>query len=153
MTHITLTKSGTYEYSLKQQGEEINIVGRFSLKDTENLSIHLTIIHQAKNTKSHVSIKTTVNDRAKASLFGSIIIEEMASKSESFLEERVLLLSPFATAEAIPNLEIKTNDIKCSHAATIGQIDEEQLFYLYSRGISESVTKSLLAEAFLSDIV
>jgi Fe-S cluster assembly protein SufD len=151
MKSIILTQSGDYEYILDQDGDEIDVVGRFKLSGEEKLSLNIHIIHRAKNTKSFVSIKSAVSDKAKASIIGTIIVEDNAAKSESFLEEKVLLLSSSATAEAIPNLEIKTNDVKCSHAATIGQLDEEQLFYVSSRGIPKKEAKTILADAFLSD--
>jgi Fe-S cluster assembly protein SufD len=61
----------------------------------------------------------------------------------------VLLLSDKAKAEAVPDLEIKNNEVKCSHAATVGKIDEEQIFYLNSRGVSENKAKVMIAEGFL----
>lgn len=150
MQTITLTKSGTYTYTLDQESQELVVVGRFKVKRDEKFHIDLTVIHRAKNTYASISIKAIVDGKAHARINGNIIVEEQAIGTNSFLEERVLLLSSTATAEAVPNLEIKTNDVACSHAATVGQIDASQLFYLASRGLPEKEAKRLIAEAFLT---
>jgi Fe-S cluster assembly protein SufD len=78
------------------------------------------------------------------------VIEKNAQQTKSFLRENVLLLSPNAKAEAIPNLEIEANDVKCSHAATISNISDEEVFYLMSRGISRKEAEELIVEGFLT---
>jgi Fe-S cluster assembly protein SufD len=153
MKTITLTQSGRYQYVLSHDGEELSIIGRFALKGKDHLDLDLTIIHKAPNTKARTSIKATVDDQAKVIIKGKIIVRKSAINTNSFLEERVLLLSPKATAEAVPDLEIDTNEVACSHAATIGEIDERQLFYLTARGIPEVKAKRLIGDAFLTDTI
>lgn len=146
---IKLNQSGTYNYQLSKPGEEIEIIGRFKLVSTDILDIQVNVVHLAQNTKANISLKATVDDSARANVRGNIIVEETATGTESFLEQRILLLSNKAKAEAVPNLEIKTNDVKCSHAATVGKIDEEQIFYLNSRGISKKQAILQIAKGFL----
>ena len=73
--------------------------------------------------------------------------------TEAFLRQNILLLGEDAKATAVPELEIETDDVKASHAATVGQIDKEQLFYLTSRGISQGVATKMIVEAFLEEVL
>lgn len=146
---VTLSKSGNYAYRLEKSGEELEVVGRFWVKNQEKLEIKVEVVHVAEDTKARVSIKVGVDDGGWARVRGNVVVEEKAKNTESFLEERILLLSDKAKAEAIPDLEIKNNQVKCSHAATVGRIDEEQVFYLNSRGVGETEAKKMIAEGFL----
>ncbi|OGV97125.1 hypothetical protein A2W24_00255 [Microgenomates group bacterium RBG_16_45_19] len=149
MKTITLTHSGSYTYTLSQAGSELAVIGRFWLKGQDQLDLHLTIIHAAPRTSATTSLKAVVAGRGVVNFNGTIIVKPGASQTNSFLEERVLLLSEKARANAIPNLEIMSADVKCSHAAAIGQIDADQLFYLMSRGLSRPRATHLLAQGFL----
>lgn len=146
---INLDQSGHYTVKLAKEGAEATIKLNQWLKATDRLDIFLTIIHSAPNTQARTILKVVVDDAAYASLNGTIIVTKGAQKTNSFLEERILLLSDNARADAVPNLEIEADDVKCSHAAAIGKIDEAQLFYLKSRGIPESQAKTLIAQGFL----
>lgn len=146
---IHLTQSGTYTYTLSKEGSELEITGRFWLKGDDQLDLNLTLIHAAKNTRAKVSLKTVVEGRGVANLNGTIIVKQGAQNTNSFLEERVLLLSPQARANAIPNLEIEANEVKCSHAATVGKPNDEEIFYLQSRGLSKLKATRLIAKGFL----
>lgn len=146
---ITITKSGDYTYFLNKPGEELTVTGRFALRGNEQLTINLAVIHAAQQTRATVSLKASLDDRSRAVIKGKIVVNPEAEQTESFLEERVLLLSSDATAEAVPDLEILNNEVKCSHAATVGRIDEEQIFYLNSRGIETNKAKQMIAEGFL----
>jgi len=149
MQTINLTQPGTYSYTLSQEGSELEIIGRFWLKGKEKFDLHLTVIHAAPHTSAKISLKAVVEGRGVANLNGTVIIQKSAPQTDTFLEERVLLLSDQARATAIPNLEILNHDVKCSHAATIGRLDDEQLFYLMSRGLSKARATHLLAQGFL----
>lgn len=146
---IRITTGGKYRYQLDKIGQKIEVIGRFRLSGEEKLELSIEIVHVAENTVAQVSLKATVDDKAQAWIGGRVIVERTAKNTESFLEERILLLSSGAKAEAVPDLEIENNEVKCSHAATVGRIDEEQMFYLNSRGISEKEAKLMIAEGFL----
>ncbi len=152
MQQIILTQPGTYEYTLAKEGEEIEILGAFKLIHHDTFQLHITLIHQAAHTKGNIFLRATVDDEAKVNISGNIIVRKTAVDANSFLTENILLLSELATAEAIPNLEILNNDVHCSHAATVGQIDADQLFYLQSRGISQGKAKTMIAQGFLSSV-
>jgi Fe-S cluster assembly protein SufD len=91
--------------------------------------------------------------RSEAVWRGNIIVDPGAQQTDAFQESRNLLLSKKAHADAIPGLEIQANDVRCTHAAAIAQIDPEQLFYLRSRGLPEETAKRLVIEGFLAALV
>ena len=91
--------------------------------------------------------------RSSAVWKGNIIVDPGAQKTDAFQESRNLLISKRAHADAIPGLEIQANDVRCTHAAAIAQVDPEQLFYLRSHGLPEDVAKRLVIEGFLAALV
>lgn len=153
MNQIILNKPGIYEYILDKPGQDISIIGRFQVNNHENCKINLKLIHQAKNTTAHVSLKAVVGSHAKVEINGTVIVVKKASGTQSFLEEKVLLLSPTSSAEAIPNLEILNNDVQCTHAATVSPVDENQVMYLNSRGIPKTTAIKHIAKGFLTDTI
>ena len=109
--------------------------------------------HAAPRTRSDLLFKGAVRDTAKSVYTGLIKIRDNAEKSEAFQTNRNLTLSSGAWAESVPNLEIETNDVKCSHASTVGPIDDEQRFYLESRGIRPEVAERLVVFGFFADVI
>lgn len=140
---------GQYRFVLDREGQELKIVGRFQIIDRNVARWNIEIVHAAPHTTSRTNIKGVVDDDGQAFVNGTIKVLPEAVGTEAFLEERILLVSLHARAEAVPNLEIETDDVKCSHAATVGKIDEEELFYLQSRGISPREAKNMIIEGFL----
>jgi Fe-S cluster assembly protein SufD len=109
--------------------------------------------HIAPRTTSDLLFKGAVQDRAKSVYTGLIRIREDARGSVAYQTNRNLTLSEGAWAESVPNLDIRTNDVKCSHASTIGPINEEQRFYLESRGIPPEVADRLVVLGFFDDVL
>jgi Fe-S cluster assembly protein SufD len=109
--------------------------------------------HVSPRTYSDLLFKGAVQDRAKSVYTGLIRIGEEARGSTAYQTNRNLTLSEGAWAESVPNLDIKTNDVKCSHASTVGPIDEEQRFYLESRGIPPEVAERLVVLGFFDDVL
>ena len=144
-----ITKPGDYRFILNQPGQELEVVGRFRLDHDSVSRWDIEIIHAAPNTSSKTNIKGVVGDSARAFVTGTIKVLPEATGTEAFLEERILLVSENAKAEATPNLEIETDEVHCSHAATVGKINEEEIFYLQSRGIKLKQAKEMIAEGFL----
>ncbi len=147
---IIISQSGDYAITLAGEGSHALIVGAFHLVGSEKLDLNLTIIHDAPHTSAQTLIKVVLDDSASAIINGTIIVKKAAQQTNSFLAENVLMLSDAAKAQAIPNLEIEADDVKCSHAATVANIDKESLFYLQSRGINEPTAKKMIADGFLS---
>ncbi|MFM8015730.1 MAG: SufB/SufD family protein, partial [Actinomycetota bacterium] len=107
--------------------------------------------HAAPRTRSDLLFKGAVRDTAKSVYTGLIKIRDNAEKSEAFQTNRNLTLSSGAWAESVPNLEIETNDVKCNHASTVGPINDEQRFYLESRGIRPEIAERLVVFGFFAD--
>jgi Fe-S cluster assembly protein SufD len=97
--------------------------------------------------------KGTLTDFSRSSFEGKILVRQAAQKTQAFQSNHNLLLSDRAHADSKPNLEIFADDVKASHGATVGQLDKEQLFYLKSRGFSESKAKELLVYGFCKEVV
>ncbi len=146
---IEINESGKYTVELNGTGAHADINGAFLTRQKENVEIELYIIHRAPHTSAQTMLKGVAQDHSSIRFFGRIAIEPNCPNTQSFLEERILLLSDKAKAEAVPELEILSDDVKCSHAASISRIPEEHLFYLQSRGLSQKNAETLVVEGFL----
>lgn len=146
-----ITEAGRYEYYLVSPGTEVTVGGTFKTTKKQQLDVTVIIHHQAPHTQANTVLKGAAFDASQIKFTGRIIIDPDCGNSNSFLTERILLLSDQAKAEAIPDLEILTDDVKCSHAATISQIPESQLFYLMSRGLSRQQAEAEIVQGFLAE--
>ena len=109
--------------------------------------------HEAPHTNSNLLFKGVVDDDSRAIYTGLIRIESEAGDVNAFQTNRTLKLSESAWAESVPNLEIENNDVKCSHASAVGPIDEEQKFYLESRGVPTDIAEALVVKGFFADVL
>ncbi len=111
-----------------------------------------TVIHHAApNTASRQTVKNVLSGHARGVFQGKIEVDRIAQKTDGYQMNQALLLSPDAEMDCKPQLEIYADDVKCSHGATIGELDGDQLFYLRTRGIAEAEARSMLVRAFLSE--
>jgi Fe-S cluster assembly scaffold protein SufB len=124
------------------------VVGRGETVDLETISEY-----EKPRGRGEIVIKAVVMENGSLNLKGGNEIGKKAVLTEAFLRQNILLLGEDAKATAVPELEIETDDVKASHAATVGQIDKEQLFYLTSRGISKGVATKMIVEAFLEEVL
>lgn len=147
---VEIKENGVYTVQLVGPGAEAEIKGAFMAEHTDHVDVTVIIHHQAPHTRANTTLRGVGRDQAQVRFVGRIIIDEACGDSNSFLTERILLLSDQAKAEAVPDLEIKTDDVKCSHAASISRIPEEHLFYLMSRGIPQLEAENLIVEGFLN---
>lgn len=143
----------TCTVTLAGKGANATIVGIFALHGETSTDCQFTIHHTTPNTRASFLAKGTVRDHAVANFGGMIRIDPLAQQTESFLEYRALLLSKTASANPVPSLEILANEVTASHAATTAPIDREQLFYVQSRGITQTRAETLLVEAFVQEAV
>jgi Fe-S cluster assembly protein SufD len=109
--------------------------------------------HAAKHTRSDLLYKAAVKGSARSIYGGTIRVDASAQRSDAYQASRNLILDEKAKAHSIPSLEILANDVRCTHGATVGRLDDEQLFYLESRGIGRKQAERLLVRAFLEDII
>ena len=107
----------------------------------------------AARTQGDITVKAVVAGKGELNLTGNLIIEKSGINARGFLKQDILLLSESARAKATPQLEIKTDEVRASHSATVGQVDQEQLFYLQARGLSSKEAKATIVRAFLADTI
>ena len=132
---------------------ETNLHGLYFLKGQTHVDNHTVVDNVKPNCLSNELYKGVIDDSATAVFNGKIYVQPYAQKTNAFQSNKNILLSDTATVNTKPQLEIFADDVKCSHGCTVGQLDEEGLFYLRSRGIGEQKAKSLLVHAFAVDIL
>ena len=131
-------------------GADARVTGAYASRKRQHIDFDTTQEHAAPNTTSDLAFRGVLQGRSTAVWRGNIIVDPGAQKTDAFQESRNLLVSKRAHADAIPGLEIQANDVRCTHAAAIAQLDLDQLFYLRSRGLREDDAKRLVIEGFLS---
>ena len=141
------------ETRLAGEGAEARVTGAYASHARQHIDFDTTQEHAAPNTTSDLAFRGVLTGRSTAVWKGNIIVDPGAQKTDAFQESRNLLLSKRAHADAIPGLEIQANDVRCTHAAAVAQVDPEQLFYLRSRGLRLEVAKRLVIEGFLAALV
>ncbi len=141
------------ETRLAGQGSEARVTGGYAGGPGQHLDYDTTQEHAAPNTFSDLAFRGVLAAGSTAVWRGMIRVDPGAQGTDAFQESRNLLLSPEAHADAIPGLEIEADDVRCTHAAAIAQIDREQLFYLTSRGLDPAAAKQVIVEGFLEALV
>ncbi len=126
--------------------------GAYLLRGNQQSNHNINVFHTGKNTCSDMLVKGVVTDSSKGLFQGLIDIDNGAFGCEGYQKHESLIIGDKAGAYAIPNLKIRNNDVSCSHGATIGQVDDEQLFYLTSRGISEKNAKKMIIKGFFEPV-
>jgi len=135
------------------EGGECMMNGLFLTDGTQLFDTHSLIDHAKPHCNSHEHYKGILDDKSRGVFNGKVIVRQDAQKTNAFQENNNIILSNDALINTKPQLEIFADDVKCSHGATIGQLDEEAMFYLKSRGIGEETSKSILIHAFASDVI
>ena len=135
------------------QGSEARVTGGYAGGNSQHLDYDTLQEHAAENTVSDLAFRGVLSDSSTAVWRGMIKVEEGAQKTDAFQECRNMLLSPDAHADAIPGLEILADDVACTHAAAIAQVDPTQMFYLESRGLDEETSRSMIVEGFLQSLL
>lgn len=147
-----LVRNDTNAY-LGGEGIECTLNGVYLGKDKQVIDNHTSIDHAMPHCNSHEIYKGILNDYSRGVFNGKIFVREDAQKTDAKQTNQTLLLSPNAQIDTKPQLEIFADDVKCTHGATIGQLNAEALFYLRARGIKKEDALALLTYAFASDIV
>ena len=142
-----------YEVWLKEEGSELRLNGVSVLDGKEQVHNFIRIHHEAPQCISHQHFKNVVNGHARSSFDGTVIVNPGAQLTSSDQLINNLMLSDDCHANNKPNLMIFADDVKCTHGVTIGQIDEDQWFYLQTRGLSAKSSKELLTRSFAQSII
>lgn len=154
--HFTLTLGA----KLSRTEVEANLIGERALAHlnaaqllggTQHGDFTSIIRHKSPNCPSRQTVKSVLAGKSRGVFQGKIEVDQIAQKTDGYQMSQALLLSPHAEMDIKPELQIFADDVKCSHGATIGALDEEQVFYLRSRGISEAQARQILIRAFLEE--
>jgi Fe-S cluster assembly protein SufD len=141
------------EASLVGQGASAELKGIYFASGEQFFDFHTLQDHQVGNTTSDLLFKGALQDTARAVYAGLIRIEKGAARSDAYQANRNLVLSDKAKATSIPMLEIDNNDVRCTHGATVGPVDQNHLFYLRSRGIPEMTAKRMIVQGFFGQVL
>lgn len=141
------------EALLQGPGSSVEMLGVLAGDERQFFDHHTLQDHQAPHTTSDLLYKGALNDRARSVFSGLIHARKAAQKTDAIQTNRNLLLSDNASAHSIPNLEIEANDLRCTHAATVAPVDDEEMFYLRSRGLSEADAKRMIVEGFFEPVL
>lgn len=141
------------EVALVGRGATAYMSGVFFFDGQQHADYDTEQDHIAPYTKSDLLYKVALKDRARSVWQGMIRAHPGAQKTDAYQANRNLILSPHARADSIPGLEIMANDLRCTHGATVGQINEEELFYLMSRGLSRAAATRLIVEGFFAPVL
>ena len=125
----------------------------YLLNNNNKININIQAIHKSPETSSSQVIKGLVTDASKVSFNGTITIPHDSQKCDGHQNHRGVILSDKAEIESIPQLEIWADDVKCDHGSAVGPLDEDQLFYLQTRGLSPSEARKLLLSSFFADLM
>jgi len=139
--------------AMEAEYSEAHLYGLYFLKGNSHIDNHTIVDNVKPHCLSNELYKGIIDDNATAVFNGKIFVQPQAQKINAFQSNKNVLLSDTATVNTKPQLEIYADDVKCSHGCTVGQLDEEALFYLRSRGINEKTAKSLLVHSFAVDIL
>ena len=134
-------------------GATSRVTGAYFADGEQHLDYDTFQEHMAPSTTSDFAFKGALRDTARTVWRGMIRVEEGAQKTNAYQENRNLLLSPTAHADSIPGLEILANDVRCTHGATLGQVDRDQLFYLMTRGLTRADAERLIVRGFFQDVL
>lgn len=141
------------EVKFTEEGSEAFVDGLYMLNGTQHSDTHSIIDHTVPNCTSHQNYKGVLNDRSRAVFNGKVFVRENAHGTDAQQSNKNLLLSNDARVDTKPQLEIFNDDVKCSHGATVGQLEEEELFYLLTRGLPEALARNLLTYGFAEEII
>jgi Fe-S cluster assembly protein SufD len=141
------------ETKLAGPGSSAKVTGAYAGNGRQHLDFDTTQEHAAAHTNSDLAFRGVLADRATAVWSGMIKVDPGAQQTDAFQESRNLLLSTKAHADAIPGLEIEADDVRCTHAAAVAQVDREQLYYLTAHGLPAEVATRLVVEGFLAALV
>jgi Fe-S cluster assembly protein SufD len=141
------------ETKLAGRGASARVTGAYAGAGAQHLDYDTTQEHAAEDTTSDLAFRGVLAERATAVWRGMIRVDPGAQRTDAFQENRNLLLSVDAHADAIPGLEIEADDVRCTHAAAVAQVDAEQLYYLRSHGLAEADAKRLVIDGFLQELV
>ncbi len=139
--------------NLEGEGASLKTHGLYFAVQDQHKDIRVVQNHRAPNTSSYALYKGAVRDRSRTVFQGLIEVAPQAPRTDAYLSNKNLVLTDGARADSLPQLKIDTNDVKCSHGSTTGKVNEDEVFYLMSRGFSRAEARLLIAEGLFADLI
>lgn len=149
----TMDKRFSFELVFDTEGVSAEIDGLFLLKQNQFLDLTTTARHRVPHTSCITKIKGVLTSNSRAKYLGKIIIEKLAQQTSSFLEHAILVTGNETVNSSQPILEIEADDVKASHGSTTGRINEDQIYYLMSRGLNRRSAENLIIQGFFESLV
>jgi len=140
----------TITFNFTGENSTLNFIAIIIGKDSDSFDFETISNHQVAHTKGRYNIRSAMFEQSKIDYKGNLIIGKGGQQTDSYLAHHSLMMSPDATTDTKPSLEIEASDVKAGHAATIGNIDEDMLFYLESRGLTQTQSQELMVKGFLT---
>lgn len=155
---ITVSHGGKWirnnlNIEMRSAGAEVHLNGLFFAAGKQHVDNHTAVVHAMPHCESHQLYKGILNQNASGVFNGKILVKRDAQKTNAYQSSKNLILGNQASVNAKPQLEIFADDVKCSHGSSTGKIDQDALFYLRCRGISENSARRLLLDAFASEVL
>jgi Fe-S cluster assembly protein SufD len=144
--------SGNFTFAIQASGVDLNIYGIYVGHDTIIHNLHTIQHHQAPNSTSNLLIKSVLYDKSHLHYHGLIRIDENCNGSHAYQKNQNLILSDSAVVKSEPDLEILSNEVFCTHGSTTGKPNEEQLYYLQTRGLSLQTAQEVYVKGFLDEV-
>lgn len=141
------------EIVLAGENSSVEVVGLVLGNGHEEKSLEAYITHAAPNTKSNVNVRSVLRDRSTFAFKGNVKIEKGAKGSDAYLRSDALLFDDAKMGDDTPALEIDEREVKAGHAATIGKVDEEMIFYLMSRGLTRDASEKMIISGFIDPMM
>lgn len=151
LAYANTKKNIESEVHIRLLGEEsqASIIGVFMCSEKQHITLHTLQQHEARNTTSNLLVKAVLSEYSEFFYDGAIRVEPAGQRTDAYQRNENLLLADSAHAESKPSLEILADDVRCTHGATMGDINKDQLYYLESRAIPSSEGKQLITQGFL----
>jgi Fe-S cluster assembly protein SufD len=147
------SSSSNIQTVLDASGANAKLLGVFFGDDQQSFDMHTLQEHKSADTQSDLLFKSALKGHAKSFYEGTICVPKQAQRSDAVQTNRNLLLSNHARAKSIPKLEIIADDVQCKHAATMGTLDSEEVFYLESRGLNNAEAEQMIVEGFFEQVL
>jgi Fe-S cluster assembly protein SufD len=141
------------ECALNGRGSDADLNGLYFARERQHMDIRTVQRHRSDHADSRAFYKGAVRDGARTIYQGLIDVSPHAAKTDAYLTNKNLILNDGARADSIPSLKIDTNDVKCSHGSTTGRIDEQEAFYLMSRGYSKTEAETMLIQGYFEELL
>lgn len=149
----TAPASLTFELLFDTEGVKSEIIFLYKLSDSQSIQVVTVANHMVPNTSCETIVRGVLGEKARSNYTGKIIISKKAQKTSSFLSDNVLVTGEHTHNISEPLLQIEADDVSASHGAVTGRVDDEQVYYLMSRGFSRSDAQSLIIEGFFATVL